>query len=115
MQTAGTAIFQMDAATQWEDAAPGVRRQIFGYDDRLMLVKAAFDKGAEGTLHHHPHSQATYVASGIFDVTIDGKIQRLKEGDGFYVPPGATHGCVCIEEGLLIDVFSPAREDFISS
>ncbi|MGY0035594.1 hypothetical protein [Pedobacter sp. NJ-S-72] len=37
----------------------------------------------------------------------------LKKGDGFYAPPHEMHGCVCLEEGILIDVFSPHREDFL--
>ena len=38
--------------------------------------------------------------------------QIVKYGDGVYVPPDVLHGAVCIEEGVLIDVFSPVREDF---
>jgi len=37
----------------------------------------------------------------------------IRKGDGYYVPPHAVHGCVCIEDGTLIDVFSPMREDFL--
>ena len=39
----------------------------------------------------------------------------LTTGDAFYVPPQAVHGAVCLEAGVLIDVFSPMREDFIQS
>ncbi|MDN6549994.1 MAG: cupin domain-containing protein, partial [Enterobacterales bacterium] len=31
-----------------------------------------------------------------------------------YKKPNVMHGCVCIEAGTLIDVFTPQREDFIS-
>ena len=46
-------------------------------------------------------------------LTIDGKTQTLKGGDAFYIPPHAMHGAVCTEAGVLIDVFSPIREDFM--
>ena len=42
----------------------------------------------------------------------DGK-KVLKAGDGFYVPPNLEHGALCLEEGELIDVFSPIRADFM--
>ena len=44
---------------------------------------------------------------------INNQKQILKQGDGFYIPPNAVHGCVCLEKGVLIDVFSPKREDFL--
>jgi len=42
----------------------------------------------------------------------DEKIM-LKGGDAYYIPPDTMHGAVCMDEGVLIDVFSPMREDFI--
>jgi len=102
-----------DADTPWEEVAPGLSRQIMGYDGKIMLVKAKFEKGAVGTMHKHYHSQVTYVESGEFEMTIDGKTHLLKRGDSFYVLPWLMHGCVCTKPGILIDVFSPAREDFL--
>ena len=87
--------------------------QISGPADKIMLVHVAFDKGGIGPMHHHHHSQVTYVASGVFDVTINGKTQTLKACDSFYIPTNALHGAVCQEAGELIDVFSPIREDFM--
>ena len=51
--------------------------------------------------------------SGEFDVTIDGVQKRLCAGDGFYVHPHLDHGAVCLKAGVLLDVFSPVREDFL--
>lgn len=104
----------MSEEQDWQDADEGIRRQILGYNGQLMMARINFRKGAVGTLHDHPHVQASYVASGRFKVTIDGKDKILNQGDGFFVPPGAVHGCECLEEGTLIDVFSPVRNDFIS-
>ncbi len=63
--------------------------------------------------HSHPHRQSTYVASGVFEFTINGDIKIIKEGDGVFIPPNVVHGTKCIEAGVLIDAFSPVREDFI--
>ena len=105
--------YQFESELQWENPAPGIRRQIMGYDGQLMIVKVQFEKGAVGTQHEHFHSQATYVASGKFELNIGGKVQVLGPGDGYYVAPDELHGCVCLEAGILIDVFSPHREDFL--
>lgn len=105
--------YQQEGQLSWEAAGPGIQRQVMGYDSRLMQVKVKFERGAKGLAHTHRHSQATYVASGKFEVTIGGASRILEAGDGYYVSPEEVHGCVCLESGLLIDTFSPYREDFL--
>ena len=105
--------YQVETELTWAPADEGVERQVMGYDGQLMLVKVRFVKGAVGTLHSHPHSQASYVASGKFELSIgDGK-RILQAGDGYYVEPSVPHSCVCLEAGVLIDAFSPQRQDFL--
>ena len=96
-----------------EPLGDGVSRQIMLHDDEVMMVKVSFEKGAIGYEHDHPHRQISYIASGVFEVAIDKEKKVLKKGDAFYIPPNVKHGVLCIESGLLIDVFNPMREDFI--
>ena len=77
------------------------------------MARVEFAEGAVGEIHAHPHSQASYVESGEFDVYVDGVEQRLGPGDSFYIKPNLDHGAVCCKAGVLIDVFSPVREDFL--
>lgn len=105
--------FIMGDEVAWETVGEGVRRQIMGYDDKIMLVNVEFDKGGVGQMHQHYHSQVTYVISGQFDLTIGDETKRMKGGDAFYIPPNVLHGAICVEKGVLIDVFSPIREDFM--
>ena len=105
--------FVNDADFEWETVAPGMKRKIMSYDGRLMLVKVAFEKGAIGVLHQHHHTQISYVVSGQFEVEVEGKKQVLNQGDVFYIAPHLIHGAVCLAEGMLIDMFSPMREDFV--
>ena len=114
MKSFGTSkSFLLTKDKEWETVGEGVKRKIMGYDDKIMLVHVAFGKGGIGPMHQHYHSQVTHVASGVFDVTIDGETQRLSTGDNFYIPTNVLHGAICIEAGELIDVFSPIREDFM--
>lgn len=109
----GSETYQFEKDLAWETPSPGVRRQVMGYDASLMVVKVQFEKGAVGAMHAHRHSQATYVASGKFEVEIGGRKAVLGTGDGYYVKPDELHGCVCLEAGILVDTFSPHREDFL--
>ncbi|WP_026903710.1 cupin domain-containing protein [Pedobacter glucosidilyticus] len=105
--------FQFEKETPWEDLGNGIQRKMYGYDNQVMMVKVKFEVGAVGTLHEHYHSQVTYVESGAFEMTIGDEKKIIRTGDGYYVKPHTIHGCVCIEPGVLIDVFSPHREDFL--
>jgi quercetin dioxygenase-like cupin family protein len=91
----------------------GVQRKILGHDGEVMMVHIRFEKGAVGSPHHHVHRQVSYIESGRFEVTIDGKKNILKQGDCFFVSPNLEHGVVALEEGSLVDVFVPSRMDFI--
>jgi quercetin dioxygenase-like cupin family protein len=95
-------------------ADPGVRRQVLSETQELMVVAFRFqEQGAEGKLHSHPHIQSTYVESGVFRFSIEGKEFEVSAGDSFVIPSGATHGCVCLTPGTLIDTFTPRRDDFL--
>ena len=107
-------VYLVDNEIEWENVDETVKRKILGYDEKIMMVKVFFRKGGIGYVHKHPHSQVTYVESGKFEVQIGEQKKVLNGGDCYYIPPEVEHGAINLEEGVLIDVFSPMREDFIS-
>ena len=98
---------------EWEELGGGVSRKILGYDNQIMMVKVKFEKGAIGSPHQHFQTQATYCVEGKFEFEIDGQKQVVEAGDGVYIEPNLLHSAVCLEPGILIDTFSPVREDFL--
>ena len=106
-------VYHAEALPQ--TAGEGVTRRVLAYTDGLMCVENTFEKGAVGALHHHPHTQITYVVSGAFDFTVDGVTHTVRAGDTILKEDGVEHGCVCTEAGILLDIFTPMREDFVYS
>ncbi len=98
---------------EWEELGGGVSRKMLGWDNQIMMVQVKFEKGAEGSPHQHFHTQTTYCVSGKFEFVIDGVKQIVSGGDGVYIEPNLLHSAVCLEAGMLIDTFSPVREDFL--
>jgi quercetin dioxygenase-like cupin family protein len=116
MQKSETSTVFIEADTiEWQIVGDGIRRKVMGYDERIMLVKVEFRKGAIGAVHQHPHTQVTHVESGVFEVEIGGEKKVLKGGDVFLAPSNVPHGVVCLESGVLTDVFTPMREDFVAN
>jgi quercetin dioxygenase-like cupin family protein len=107
--------FASGSEAPWEEVGSGVRRQILCRRPELMMMRVLFAEGAAGPPHAHPHVQCSYVEEGAFDVTIGGIARRLGRGDSFIVPPDVVHGVVAREAGSLVDVFTPWREDILSS
>ena len=66
-------VFVKPQEADWVEVSPGVRRRLLGYNGDLTLVEVAFEQGAVGAMHSHPHVQSSYVASGRFEMKIGGR------------------------------------------
>ena len=91
----------------------GTERRILAYDDPLMAVEVSFETGSEGAPHSHPHTQLSYVLSGSFRYSVEEESVILNPGDSVVVPGNLVHSTVCLEKGVLLDVFTPKRDDFL--
>lgn len=110
-----TKLFSQADEKDWTVLENGNRRRVVVYTNELMQVEFDFDEGAVGAMHSHPHVQASYVAEGRFEVTVDGKSAVIGKGGSFVVPSGALHGVRALEKGRLIDTFTPYRLDFLEN
>jgi quercetin dioxygenase-like cupin family protein len=106
-------LFAASGEGSWTETPDGNQRRVILHTAELMMVEFAFKKGAIGAMHSHPHVQASYVAAGLFEVTIDGKVETVGVGGAFIVPSGLVHGVKALEAGRLIDSFTPHRADFL--
>jgi len=96
------------------DAGNNVRRRVLAESPDLMLVEFAFAENGVGAPHSHPHVQSTFVKAGRFEFTVAGETFEVGPGDAFVIPSNAVHGCHALgEPGVLIDTFTPRRDDFL--
>ena len=92
----------------------GAQRRVLSYGGNLMLVQFTFDAGISSWLHSHPHEQIGYVVSGEIDYITEGSAPiRLTAGGSYYVPPNVKHHITTHAPTVLVDVFTPIREEFI--
>ena len=92
---------------------PGASRKILARGGSLMVMKVSFAPGAAAPLHSHPHEQVSYIVSGRFEVTVGAETRELGEGDSIYVAPQVSHGVKALEDAVIMDVFTPQREDLL--
>ena len=97
-----------------EDLGGGVSRQMI-VGDRLMVCRLRFAPNVVTTAHEHPHEQITLVERGRVLFIIGTEERIAQAGDILHFPSGCWHGATMLdEEVVLIDVFTPIREEFLS-
>ena len=106
-------MFVFSKDKELTDLGGGVSRRVLSYADELMSVEVHFEKGAVGAMHTHTHSQISYVIEGRFLATLGNEERMIEKGDTYYTDPNLPHGVVCLEKGILLDIFTPKRDDFL--
>lgn len=102
----------------WQDVpaqriADGIDRQMI-VGERLMMCRLTLQPRVEAPVHAHPHEQMTIVERGRARFTIAGDVRVVSAGDVLHFPPNVAHGAMRLdEEVVLIDIFTPIREDFL--
>ena len=88
------------------------RRMIVGA--REMLVRWEFRKGAVAARHSHPHEQIVVMVEGKLRLGVGDAETIMGNKDIVVIPPGVPHEAEALEDTVVIDIFSPPREDFLS-
>lgn len=89
----------------------GIKGQYI-HTDTNTIGYITIEKGAVLPAHSHVHEQITQVISGKLEMTIDGVTQVLEPDSITVIPSNATHSANALTDCIVIDTFSPVREDY---
>jgi len=96
-----------------EQTAEGIERQMV-VGQNVMMCRFRFAPFVVTAEHTHPHEQMTLVVKGKVKFFISGEERIVSAGDILHFPPNNRHGATMLdEEVILIDIFSPIRENFL--
>ncbi|MGE5397018.1 MAG: cupin domain-containing protein [Chitinophagales bacterium] len=90
----------------------GVLYQTLAAGSEMMITTMIYEKDAQVPAHAHPEEQAGFVVSGRIELSIGNDVMILSPMDSYVVPGGVLHSAKSLEDSLVIDVFSPPREDY---
>ncbi|HWB83259.1 MAG TPA: cupin domain-containing protein [Bryobacteraceae bacterium] len=96
-----------------EQLNPRLSRRVI-HTQNLTVARLLIHKGAVVPEHHHVHEQVTLVQSGALRFVISGSEQIARPGDVIQIPPDAPHHVEALEDSVVLDLFSPVREDWIA-
>jgi quercetin dioxygenase-like cupin family protein len=91
----------------------GVHLKTMVHGEHTLTTEVRMDKGAVIPPHHHPHEQTGYLVSGHMDFLVDGEHFIAKPGDSWNIAGDVEHGAIAIEPSVVVEVFSPVREDYL--
>ena len=84
----------------------------FGHSEKITMARITLEKGALVAEHKHVHEQWSVVLEGELEFTVSGDTQLVKLGTVVHIPSNELHSVKAITKCLVMDVFTPAREDF---
>jgi len=90
----------------------GIYRKTLAYNKNMMLCYFNLIKGSQIPLHSHKEHQIGYVLKGKLKFITENGEFIAKEGDSYVFDSNEKHGAIILEDTDVIDVFSPAREDY---
>jgi quercetin dioxygenase-like cupin family protein len=111
----------MDTSTvehhRWSDIAPeqinaNISRQYIT-GDRVTIARFELKRGGIVPRHAHENEQVSLVLSGALLFKIDGRDIKVSGGEALQIPGNVAHQVEVLEDTLVVDVFSPIRQDWL--
>ncbi|UCE10854.1 MAG: cupin domain-containing protein [Candidatus Thorarchaeota archaeon] len=84
--------------------------------ENAMMMKLTIEPGIPTPPHSHPHEQMGYLLEGKGILHINNESREIETGTSFWIPPKAPHSFDALgdDPAVLIEAFSPPREDYLS-
>ena len=91
----------------------GVAFEVLAVGEKSMITRMNFTKGNDVPFHKHPNEQNGYVISGVYKIKLIDCEEIITTGDSYTVGENILHAFEVIESGIIIDTFTPPREDYL--
>ena len=87
------------------------RRFITG--DSVTIGRFELKQGGVVPSYAHANEQVSIVLSGVLLFRIEGHETIVRAGEVMQIPANVAHEVQVLEDALVVDVFSPVRQDWI--
>lgn len=98
--------------TPIEQLSPTIGRQMI-HTDTMTLARVVLAQGALVPRHAHANEQIATVLEGRLRFVVGDEEQVVTAGESVPLPAGVVHEVEALEDSVVLDVFSPVREDWL--
>jgi quercetin dioxygenase-like cupin family protein len=106
-------MFGINSVDGYHDILEGIKIKSVNYGKGMIMTEFQLSKGAVLPEHSHVNEQAGYLVKGCIRLFVDGKSRVMKPGDSWNIGPDIKHKAEIIEDSVAIEIFTPAREDYL--
>ena len=106
-------MFYSRSSDGFQEALKGVMRKTLVHGANTLLTEFRIEAGAVIPVHQHPHEQTGYLVSGKLKFTVGDESILAEPGDSWCLAGDLPHGAEALEDSVVIEVFSPVREDYL--
>lgn len=106
-------MFKKDSNEGYRELLEGVKLQTLVFGEKTLMGRFRLKKGALVPLHNHPYEQTGMMISGKLQFIVGGESFTAEPGDSWCIPENVEHQAEAVEDSLVIEIFSPAREDYM--
>ena len=92
---------------------PGIQLKTLVYGEKTLLGEFRLKAQSILPRHSHIYEQSGYLVEGRMRFTIGEQVFEAEPGDSWCIPGNAEHSAEVLENSLVVEVFSPVREDYL--
>jgi quercetin dioxygenase-like cupin family protein len=106
-------MFERHSEAGYRDMLEGVEQKTLAHGEKTLMSKFYLQANAVIPMHSHPHEQTGYMITGHAVFTCGAEKIEVREGDSWCIPGDVEHGVEVISDSVILEVFSPVREDYL--
>ena len=106
-------MFYKSNDSGFKEMLEGVHLKTLAYGDRTLLAEFRLAKDRQLPRHSHIYEQTGYLVRGRIRLHIGAESFEAEPGDSWTIPGKVEHGADSLEDSVVIEVFSPVREDYL--
>lgn len=97
----------------YRQVLPGIKLKTLAYGQKTSFTEFKMKKGSILPKHSHINEQTGYLIKGRINLTVRNETFEAEPGDYRCIESNIEHGAEVIEDSVVIEVFSPLREDYL--
>lgn len=97
----------------WLEMVEGVRRRTTVSGRAMSQMVVTLEVGRHLPEHWHPQEQIVHVVRGRLRLLVGGVGYEVGAGESLYLAGDVPHSVDVLAEALVVDTFSPPREDLL--
>jgi len=106
-------MFGIASEKGYTEILAGIKIKTLCHGESMLMSEFLLQKDAALPEHSHPYEQTGYLVKGNIRLIVGDDIREIVPGDSWSIPKDLKHKAEILTDSVAIEIFSPAREDYL--